>query len=111
VHDCDSAGFRWVVGDDIAQSVFAYLRLGNPGTPAMLVVCNFTPVPRHEYRLGVPQPGQWRERLNSDASIYAGSGLGNAGEVRAQSIPAHDLPASVLLTLPPLGTIILQGPS
>jgi 1,4-alpha-glucan branching enzyme len=100
-----------VVGDDTAQSVFAYLRLGNPGTPAMLVVCNFTPVPRHEYRLGVPQPGQWRERLNSDASIYAGSGLGNAGEVRAQSIPAHDLPASVLLTLPPLGTIILQGPS
>jgi 1,4-alpha-glucan branching enzyme len=111
VHDCDSAGFRWVVGDDIAQSVFAYLRLGNPGTPAMLVVCNFTPVPRHEYRLGVPRPGQWRERLNSDASIYGGSGLGNAGEVHAQSLPAHDLPASVLLTLPPLGTIILQGPS
>jgi 1,4-alpha-glucan branching enzyme len=111
VHDCDSAGFRWVVGDDTAQSVFAYLRLGDPGTPAILVVCNFTSVPRHEYRLGVPQPGQWRERLNSDATVYGGSGLGNAGEVHTQSIPAHGLPASVLLTLPPLATIILQGPS
>jgi 1,4-alpha-glucan branching enzyme len=108
VHDCDAAGFRWVVGDDNAQSVFAWLRQGDPGTPPALVVCNFTPVPRNNYRIGVPAPGPWREMLNSDAAIYGGSGLGNAGEVHAEPVPSHGLPASVLLILPPLSTIVLR---
>jgi 1,4-alpha-glucan branching enzyme len=112
-HDCDAAGFRWVIGDDRAQSVFAYLRLDDPqhdhpGSPPMLVVCNFTPVPRHDYRIGVPRPGRWREVLNSDASEYGGSGMGNAGEVHATENPTHGLPASVLLTLPPLATLVFR---
>jgi 1,4-alpha-glucan branching enzyme len=74
----------------------------------MLVVCNFTPVPRNNYRIGVPAPGPWREMLNSDAAIYGGSGLGNAGEVHAEPVPSHGLPASVLLILPPLSTIVLR---
>ena len=77
--DCDHDGFQWVVIDDAEQSVFAYLRLGSDGTPPALVVCNFTPVPRYGYRLGVPHGGLWREVLNTDAGIYGGSNLGNAG--------------------------------
>jgi 1,4-alpha-glucan branching enzyme len=93
--------------DDAEQSVFAYLRLGAAGVSPALVVCNFTPVPRYAYRLGVPQGGAWREVLNSDAGIYGGSNVGNGGSVLADDVPSHDLPASLLLTLPPLATIIL----
>ncbi len=107
-HDCDSAGFRWVVGDDDAQSVLAWLRHGDPGEPDLLVACNFTPVPRHAYRIGVPRAGPWAELLNSDAATYGGSGMGNAGQVQAEAVPAHGLPASVALVLPPLATIVLR---
>ena len=74
--DCDPDGFQWLVMDDRDQSVFAFLRLGDPGDPVVLVVCNFTPVPRFNYRVGVPQKGAWHEVLNSDAAIYGGSNLG-----------------------------------
>ena len=107
--DCDPAGFRWVVVDDAANSVFAYLRQDPAGGPAALVVCNFTPVPRHAYRLGVPQAGPWREVLNTDAAPYGGSGVGNAGVVDAAPEPAHGFPASLSLMLPPLATMILQA--
>ncbi|MGH7044486.1 MAG: alpha amylase C-terminal domain-containing protein, partial [Acetobacteraceae bacterium] len=107
--DAEPAGFCWVVIDDAGQSVFAWLRLGAAGDPPVLAVCNFTPVPRHSYRLGVPRAGWWREVLNSDAAVYGGSGLGNAGGALAQPIPSHDLPASVELTLPPLATVILRA--
>jgi 1,4-alpha-glucan branching enzyme len=105
--DCHPDGFRWVVMDDAEQSVFAYLRLGGEGAPPALVVCNFTPVPRYAYRLGVPQGGAWREVLNTDAAVYGGSNVGNGGGVQADDAPSHDLPASLLLTLPPLATIVL----
>ena len=105
--DCDPAGFRWVVGGDADQSVFAYLRLGGDGAAPVLIVCNFTPVPRYGYRLGAPQGGAWREVLNTDAVIYGGSNVGNNGAVQAEDAPSHGLPASLLLTLPPLATIIL----
>ncbi len=107
--DCQGDGFRWVVIDDAAQSVFAYLRFGDEGTSPALVVCNFTPVPRHGYRVGVPQGGVWREAFNSDAGVYGGSNLGNNGLATAEDAPSHGLPASLLLTLPPLATIVLQA--
>jgi 1,4-alpha-glucan branching enzyme len=105
--DFDASGFAWVVGDDRAQSVFAFLRYGAPGTQPVLVVCNFTPVPRHEYRIGVPD-GNWSEFFNSDAGGFGGSGLGNSGTLHAQPEPAHGHPASLTLTLPPLATIYLR---
>jgi 1,4-alpha-glucan branching enzyme len=106
VRDSDPEGFQWVVMDDAAQSVFAYLRLGHPHPPA-LILCNFTPVPRHCYRVGVPAMGRWREALNTDATLYGGTNLGNAGAVEAEAVGSHGFPASVSLLLPPLATIIL----
>jgi 1,4-alpha-glucan branching enzyme len=107
--DAEADGFRWVVLDDSAQSVFAYLRYGRPGDPPVLVVLNATPVPRTAYRLGVPVAGLWREVLNTDSAIYGGANIGNAGAVDAQDVPSHGLAASVSLTLPPLATIILRA--
>ena len=107
-HDCDAAGFRWVIGDDSAQSVFAFLRLDTPAAAPILVICNFTPVPRHDHRIGVPEAGRWREVLNSDAADYGGSGMGNGGAAEATENPAHGLPASLLLTLPPLSTLVFR---
>ena len=105
--DEDPAGFRWIVGDDQAQSVLAFLRFDRDGSP-VLVVSNFTPVPRPGYRIGVPSSGYWAERFNSDAMIYGGSGMGNDGGVEASDVPGHGFPASLLLTLPPLATILLR---
>ncbi len=104
--DCDPDGFQWVVMDDAEQSVFAFLRLA-PDAPPALVVCNFTPVPRYGYRLGAPQGGAWREVLNTDAAVYGGGNIGNSGGIDADDRPSHNQPASLLLTLPPLATIIL----
>jgi 1,4-alpha-glucan branching enzyme len=101
------SGFRWVIGDDRAQSVFAFLRLAEGAAP-VLVVSNFTPVPRLGYRVGVPWGGLWRECINSDAADYGGSGMGNAGAVWAEAVPSHGEAQSLLLTLPPLSTIMLR---
>jgi 1,4-alpha-glucan branching enzyme len=109
VKDTDPDGFRWVVLHDEDQSVFAYLRIGEASDPAILAVCNFTPVPRHNYRLGVPYGGAWREALNSDAAIYGGSNMGNGGIAWASGEPSHHQPCSLTLTLPPLATLILVG--
>ena len=108
-HDCEPEGFRWVVIDDAAQSVFAYLRLGDAGDKPVLVVCNFTPVVRHAYRLGVPVGGVWTEALNTDAEAYGGSGVGNYGQVTARDVPSHDHGFSVEVTLPPLATVVFQA--
>ncbi|WP_135467938.1 1,4-alpha-glucan branching protein GlgB [Crenalkalicoccus roseus] len=105
--DCAPEGFRWVVGDDRAQSVFAYLRLGEPQDPPALVVCNLTPVPRHDYRIGVPRGGAWREVVNTDGAAYGGSNVGNGGQVWAQPVPSHGFGESLCLVLPPLATLIL----
>lgn len=105
--DCDPAGFRWVIGDDRGNSVFAWLRLAAEAEP-LLVVCNMTPVPRERYRVGVPRQGVWSELLNSDAAAYGGSNLGNGGELRTQPLPAHGHAASLELRLPPLAVIALR---
>src|SRR6185436_3976215 len=84
-------------------------RAGKAVQDYALVVFNFTPVVRHGYRLGVPLPGPWHERLNSDAALYGGSGVGNEGGVVAEPLPMHGRRFSVALTLPPLAVIVLQG--
>ena len=102
------SGFTWLVADDRQNSVFAWLRKSGGDDPAVAVVTNFTPVPRPGYRLPLPQTGRWTECINSDATLYGGSGTGNMGEVRALAEPSHGFPASALVTLPPMATLILQ---
>jgi 1,4-alpha-glucan branching enzyme len=89
--------------NDTASSVVSLLRKGRKPEDTILVVCNFTPVSRDNYRVGVPSDRYWRELLNSDAMEYGGSGVGNLGGKQAEQIPAHGRPYSLLLTLPPLG--------
>jgi len=96
-----------VVGDDREQSVFAFLRHGHEGTRPVLVVCNFTPVPRYNYRVGVPG-GDWAEIFNSDMTGYGGGGIGNGGTLRADGPGQHGQECSIELKLPPLATIILH---
>ncbi|MEM0358592.1 MAG: 1,4-alpha-glucan branching protein GlgB [Candidatus Hadarchaeales archaeon] len=105
--DFEPEGYEWVDFKDVEQSVISFLRKGR-NSPPILVVCNFTPVPRYGYRIGVPQGGFWREVLNSDAREYGGSGLGNLGGVWADPVPWHGRPYSLPLTLPPLGCLYLK---
>ncbi len=109
LHECDSEpqGFTWVVGNDEANSVFAWLRWSASGEP-LLVVANLTPIPREGYRLGVPHAGSWEERFNSDAECYGGSNMGNLGRLTAKDAPLHGQSASLELTLPPLAVLLLR---
>ena len=109
LHECDSEpkGFTWVVGNDDTNSVFAWLRWSASGEP-LLVVANMTPIPREGYRLGVPNTGEWEERLNSDAECYGGSNMGNLGRLVAEDSPLHGQIASLELTLPPLAVLLLS---
>jgi 1,4-alpha-glucan branching enzyme len=106
--DGDPDGFRWIVVDDEAQSVMAWLRFGDLDDAPVAVVCNFTPVARTGYRLGLPHAGVWREVFNSDAEAYGGSGMGNLGRVRAWPGGAHGYPASAEIVVPPLATVFLE---
>jgi 1,4-alpha-glucan branching enzyme len=103
--DNDPAGFRWVVGDDAANSVYAFLRLASDGSP-VLFVANFAPVVRDAYRIGVPVGGEWGESLNSDDLRYGGSGLIN-GSVAAEEMSTHGYDHSLELTIPPLAAVFL----
>jgi len=94
--------------DDADQSVIAFLRFGAEGDPPIAVVCNFTPVIRRDYRIGLPAIGFWAEAINTDALDYWGSGVGNLGGVHADRHSLHGLPASASLTLPPLSTVYLE---
>ncbi len=105
--DTQPEGFQWLIGDDRANSVFAWLRWSDTGHP-LLVVANFTPVVRYEYRVGVPVDARWIEVLNSDAECYGGSNIGNGGGVLAEPTPAHGQEVSLSLTLPPLAVVILR---
>ena len=112
LHDLDFAreGFAWVDLHDWGSSIISFLRKDASGRP-MLVVCNFTPVVRSDYRLGVPVPGFWREVLNSDSSHYGGSNVGNGGGVWTDSWPSHGHGQSLRLVIPPLSTIFLAPQS
>jgi 1,4-alpha-glucan branching enzyme len=103
--DCEPEGFEWLIVDDSANSVFAWLRKA-PGANPVVVVANFTPVPRDDYRIPVPTAGRWREIINSDASEYGGSGKGNGGAV--QSTPDGGGGSAITMLLPPLATIMLE---
>ena len=104
--DCEAEGFKWLVGGDTENSVFAFARFGAHGDLA-IAVSNFTPVPRTNYRVGVPRAGFYKESLNTDAAVYGGSNLGNMGGVHSEDVGAHGEGQSIVLTLPPLSTLIL----
>jgi 1,4-alpha-glucan branching enzyme len=106
--DTEAAGFQWMDCSDWAQSILAFVRRAKDPADLVLCVCNFTPVPRHAYRVGVPQPGFYREEMNTDGALYGGGDVGNAGGVPSEPVPWHGQPHSVLLTLPPLGAIWLR---
>ncbi|MEW6273433.1 MAG: 1,4-alpha-glucan branching protein GlgB [Thermodesulfobacteriota bacterium] len=105
--DCDPQGFAWVDCNDAEGSTISYVRRAKDPDDLVIAVCNFTPVPRSRYRLGVPRGGFWRELLNSDAAEYGGSGVGNLGGVRAQEVSCHGQPCSVEMVLPPLAIVVL----
>ncbi len=106
VLDCEAGGFQWIDCQDWEHSVISYLRFDDDGGYAV-VVCNFTPVVREAYRVGVPRGGWHREAINTDAAPYGGGNVGNGGGVMAEETPWHGRPFSVSLTLPPLATLVL----
>jgi 1,4-alpha-glucan branching enzyme len=109
--DFEPRGFEWMDCCDAEQSVISFVRRGRDPRDLVLVVCNFTPVPRRGYRIGVPVEGFYRELVNTDSEAYGGSNLGNGGGVRAEPTPWAGQPWSVALTLPPLGVLLLRpGP-
>jgi len=105
--DCEPQGFEWIDCTDHETGVISFLRRARNGEDIAVVVCNFTPVLRQAYRIGVPEGGAYREVFNSDASLYGGSNAGNGGLVQAEAAPCHGRPFSLSLNLPPLATLIL----
>ncbi len=105
--DFNPAGFQWIDCNNTPESILGFMRKDNANN-SMIVVCNFTPAPRHNYRMGAPKDGFWKELLNSDALEYGGSGQGCLGGVEASPVPFHGLPYSLNLTLPPLGVLFLK---
>ena len=97
-----------MIADDQANEVFAFTRSAGDGRPPLVVVANMTPVPRHDYRVGVAATGRWLERLNSDAESYGGSGLGNGGQAATEAVASHGQAQSLSLTLPPLALLVLE---
>jgi len=108
VLDFDPSGFEWIDCNDSQHSVVSLLRKAPLGRDGILAVFNFTPVPRHGYRVGAPNAGFWKEILNSDAAEYGGSGMGNLGGKETEETPCHGRPWSLDLTLPPLGAVFLK---
>ena len=106
--DFHYSGFEWIDFHDKVSSVIAFIRKSNEEKEKIIVVCNFTPVPRQNYRVGVPDGGLYREILNSDSSYYEGSNIGNIGEIQAESISCHNRKFSLNLTLPPLAVVFLN---
>jgi 1,4-alpha-glucan branching enzyme len=107
--DTQQAGFEWIDCNDAPASVLSYMRKGQTTDDLMVIVCNFTPLARQNYRVGAPRGGFWRELLNGDAQDYGGSGYGNLGGVEAAPIPCHGRPYSLTLTLPPLAILLFKS--
>jgi 1,4-alpha-glucan branching enzyme len=106
--DVDARGFEWIEADDAERSVLSFARRGDDEAYPILVACNFTPLPRHNYRLGVAFEGTWREIVNTDAREYGGSGQGNLGAADTSPVPCHGRPHSITVTVPPLGAVFLK---
>jgi 1,4-alpha-glucan branching enzyme len=109
--DCHPDGFEWIDCNDAESSVLTFLRKGESSSSSIGVFCNFTPVPRIGYRIGVPEEGYWSEVLNSDAREYGGSGMGNSGGIHTSAVPCHGKPFSLELTLPPLAVLFFRSPA
>jgi 1,4-alpha-glucan branching enzyme len=107
-HDFDPSGYQWIEANDAEQSIFTYLRYADDPSDFLVIACNFTPVPRYDYRIGVPAMGEYAELLNSDSDHYGGGNIGNNGAVNAEAIPWHAWSQSIGLTIPPLGIVILK---
>jgi 1,4-alpha-glucan branching enzyme len=103
--DHTAEGFRWLELHDAGANVVAFARFSADGERTLVCACNFAPVPREAYRIGMPHAGRWREVLNTDSSFYGGSDWGNLGGVEAEGVPWHDQPFSAEVTLPPLGVV------
>ena len=106
--DCDPAGFEWIDGSDSQQCMLSFMRKSANDEQVVTVVANFTPIPRYNYRVGVPRPGRWRELLNSDSGTYGGEDFGNSGGVNTDPIPQHGREFSLNLIVPPLGLVFLK---
>jgi 1,4-alpha-glucan branching enzyme len=106
--DFTPEGWRWIDADDSENSVLTYMRLGRDTAAPLLIACNFTPVPRRGYRVGVPHQGHWRELLNSNAAIYGGTDEGNFGGRDSEEVPTHGYDHSLLLDLPPLAMVVFK---
>jgi 1,4-alpha-glucan branching enzyme len=106
--DYEPEGFRWIDCHDSDNSVYSYLRRGSDNSTPVVVVCNFTPIPREGYRIGVPEAGYYREVLNSDSEVYGGSNMGNAGGIHAEPTPWQGFEWSIELTAPPLACVVFQ---
>jgi 1,4-alpha-glucan branching enzyme len=107
--DCEPAGFEWIDCNDSESSVVTLIRKAKSRSDLIVVACNFTPVPRQNYRVGVPRGGFWQEVLNSDARDYGGTGQGNLGGTEAVPVALHGRPHSLTLSLPPLGAVFLKS--
>lgn len=107
-HDFDNEGFLWIDANDGENSVYSYIRFADNRDDFLIVILNFTPVVRHNYRIGVPKPGHYKEVLNSDSMYYGGSNVGNGGGIASEAQRWHQFDQSVNLTLPPLGILILR---
>ena len=106
--DSDPAGFQWVDANDSQRSIISFRRMGRDPQDQVVFACNFTPEPRQNYRVGVPERGEWKELLNSDATLYGGSGQGNLGSLHTTPMPMHGHPVSLNLTLPPLAVVAFK---
>jgi 1,4-alpha-glucan branching enzyme len=106
--DFSHEGFQWIDCNDVQQSTLSLMRFGDKPEDDLIIICNFTPVPRPNYRVGVSFEGYWEECLNSDASEYGGSNQGSLGRVEASPVPAHGRPFSINIVLPPLGIVIFR---
>jgi 1,4-alpha-glucan branching enzyme len=106
--DYDTDGFRWIDNSDHLNSVISFLRQDAEHFHELVVIMNLTPVPRLKYRIGLPRPGFWRELINSDATVYGGSNMGNSGGVTAADKPCHGLPCSAEFILPPLSILVFR---
>jgi 1,4-alpha-glucan branching enzyme len=106
--DFDWRGFEWIDFTDADNSVIAFQRRARDGAGSLIFVCNFTPVVRYNYRLGLPRPGQYRELLNTDAEEFGGSGVVHTEPIEAEPVAWHGRPCSATMTLPPLATFVLE---
>jgi len=107
-NDFKAEGFRWIDANDSKNSILSFIRYNKNKSQQILVLCNFTPVPVHNYRIGVPEEGYWKELLNSDAKEYGGSGQGNFGGAEAFPVPYHNKDNSININIPPLGIVMFS---